>query len=190
MNTNRTFHMGATMNISDYHRIVIVGNNGSGKSYLARKLSQITGIPTIHLDCEFWLPNWEQPTMAEWTEKQIVLTSKEKWIIEGNHTSTMEIRVQESDLIIFIEVNRLTCLLSVLKRHGTKRRDIPEYLEERLNLDYLRFLKGLITFPRDRRDKIIDLASKYPEKKLLIIKGRREMKRLLVLWERYVSIIH
>jgi len=40
------------LNISDYNRIIIVGNNGSGKSFLSKELSVITGLPLIHLDAD------------------------------------------------------------------------------------------------------------------------------------------
>lgn len=66
------------LNILGYSRIIIVGNNGSGKSFLAKELSVITGLPLIHLDVEFWRPNWEQPPKEEWIKKQMELTSKEK----------------------------------------------------------------------------------------------------------------
>ena len=54
------------MNIFEYNRIFIVGNNGSGKSFLAKQLSVITGLPLIHLDAEFWLPNLEMPSEEEY----------------------------------------------------------------------------------------------------------------------------
>jgi ATP-dependent protease HslVU (ClpYQ) ATPase subunit len=38
------------------HRVVIIGNSGSGKSYLARRLSEQLTLPLIHLDALFWEP--------------------------------------------------------------------------------------------------------------------------------------
>jgi len=54
------------LNIFGYNRIIIVGNNGSGKSFLSKELSFITGLPPVHLDVEFWRPNWEKPPKEEW----------------------------------------------------------------------------------------------------------------------------
>jgi adenylate kinase family enzyme len=54
------------LNIFGYNRIIIVGNNGSGKSFLSKELSVITGLPSVHLDVEFWRPNWEKPPKEEW----------------------------------------------------------------------------------------------------------------------------
>ena len=49
-----------------YNRIIIVGNNGSGKSFLSKELSVISGLSLVHLDVEFWCPNWEKPPKDEW----------------------------------------------------------------------------------------------------------------------------
>jgi adenylate kinase family enzyme len=39
-------------------RIMVIGSPGSGKSTFSRKLSEITRIPLIHLDKEFWNDGW------------------------------------------------------------------------------------------------------------------------------------
>lgn len=170
------------MNIFGYYRIMIVGNNGSGKSFLAGELSVITGLPTVHLDVEFWRPNWEQPSQAEWLQKQTELIAKEKWIIDGNHTGTMELRFQTADLIIFLDINRWVCLTGVFKRHGKKRADMPQYLEERLDRDFLRFLKGLWNFSQTRKRTITGFHDQYPDKPFLVIQSRRAMNQLIRQW--------
>ena len=58
------------LNLLDYKKIMIIGNNGSGKSYFAKELSKITNMPLFHLDLEFWKPNWEHISENEWIEKQ------------------------------------------------------------------------------------------------------------------------
>ncbi len=161
---------------------MIVGNNGSGKSFLSKELSAITGLPLVHLDVEFWRPNWEKPTKEEWIKKQTELISKEKWIIEGNHTGTMELRFQAADAILFLDINRIVCLAGVLKRLGKKRSDLPQYLEEKLDLDFFRLCKGLWRFSKTRRRAIMGLHEKYPDKPFLVIKGRRNLKKMVVQW--------
>lgn len=167
------------MDILKYNRIVIIGNNGSGKSFLSKELSTLTGLPTIHLDTEFWRPNWTHLTREEWIEKQNEFISKEKWIIDGNHSSTMELRFKAADLIIFLDINRLVCLLGVFKRHGKKRADMPHYLEERFDLEFLKFLKFLWTFKKTRRDPIMELKEKYSHTPFLTLKNRKEINNLL-----------
>lgn len=170
------------MNIFEHNRIIIVGNNGSGKSFLSKELSVITGLPLVHLDAEFWRPKWEKPPKAEWIKKQREFTEKEKWIIDGNHTDTMELRFQSADLIIFPDINRFICLAGVFKRWGKKRPDMPQYLEERFDMEFLKFLKGLWNFPKTRKCIIMNLHKKYPDKPFFVIKSRRRMNNLLKQW--------
>lgn len=170
------------MNISEYNRIIIVGNNGSGKSFLSKELAVITGLPLIHLDVLFWRPNWEKPSKDEWVKKQQELTSEEKWIIDGNHSDTMELRFQSADLIILLDINRFICLFSVFKRNTKKRSDMPSYLKERLDMEYLHFLKGVWNFSKTRRLAILELHKKYPDKPFFVISSRRKMNNLLNQW--------
>lgn len=164
--------------------MIIVGNNGSGKSFLSEELSVITGLPLVHLDVEFWRPNWEKPSKEEWLKKQTKLISKEKWIIDGNHTDTMELRFETADIIIFLDINRFVCLAGVLKRLGKKRSDFPQYLEEKLDGGFFRLCKGLWRFSKTRKRTIIGLHKKYPDKTFFVIKGRRKMNKLLSQWRK------
>ena len=48
-----------------YNRVIIVGNSGSGKSTLAREMGERLGLPVVHLDKLFWLPNWIESSAAD-----------------------------------------------------------------------------------------------------------------------------
>ena len=167
------------LNIFEYSRIIIIGNNGSGKSFLAKELSAITGLPIVHLDVEFWRPNWEKPTKEKWIMKQNELMSNKKWIIDGNHTGTMELRFKSADLIIFLDINRLVCLLGVFRRYGKKRSDMPQHLEERFDLEFFKFLRGLWTFNKTRKHTILELQEKYSHKPFFTLRSRAEVNNLL-----------
>ena len=72
------------MNIFEYRRIMIIGNNGSGKSFLSKRLAVLTGLPLTHLDAEYWQPNLTRPPDSEWRQRNIELTAAEAWILDGN----------------------------------------------------------------------------------------------------------
>lgn len=50
-------------------RAAIIGPGGAGKSTLARKLGEVTGLPVIHLDREHWPPGWVEPPRDEWESR-------------------------------------------------------------------------------------------------------------------------
>ena len=162
--------------ISNYKKIVIVGCGGSGKSFLSRKLSEVLGYPIMHLDKEYWLPGWEHVTYEEFVEKQRAFISNESWIIEGNYYSSMEMRFAAADLIIFLDINRLVCLYSVIKRLKEKRTDLPEGLDNTVDAE---FLKWIWNFSKNEKPKIIGLHSKYAALPFITITSRKELRELI-----------
>lgn len=167
------------MYLSKYKRIILVGSGGSGKSWLAKQLANITGYKMIHLDCEFWQPNWTKTPKEEWIEKQKGFIKGEKWIIDGNYNSSMELRFAAADLVIFLDINRFICMWSAYKRHGKKRSDLPYYLEEKMNYEFIDFLKYIWTFKKTGKKRKLDLHEKYPESEFLVLKSRRMVREFL-----------
>jgi len=160
-------------------RLAVVGCSGSGKSWLSKRLSASTGIPLIHLDCEYWQPNWVKTPRDEWRKKQAKMISGEKWIIDGNYDSTLEIRFTAADMVIFLDLSRISCVISVLKRHGKKRSDLPEYLEEKFDSEFFDFFKWMWDFPRTGKKTILSLHEKYPNIPFVVIKSRRGVRKFL-----------
>ena len=107
----------------------------------------------------------------------------ERWIIDGNYGSTMEMRFCAADLVIFLDINRITCLISAARRTRKKRSDLPEYLDEpkRLTKD---FRKWIWSYRKTGRRTVMALNEKYPDKTFLHVRTRRKMKRILMKWQK------
>ena len=95
---------------------MIIGCSGSGKSTLARKLADLTGLPLIHLDREYWRPGWVEPDKLEWLAAVRAVAARPRWIIDGNYSASLGIRVAAADTVIFLDFPRWVCLWSVLCR--------------------------------------------------------------------------
>ena len=162
-----------------YKKIVVIGNNGSGKSYLSNALAELSGLPLVHLDLLYWRPNWVAPTKEEWVAMQRELIVKEKWIMDGNHTSTMELRYCAAGVVIFLNINRFLCLISVFHRMLSGRTGFPTNLRTGWNKDTFRFLQGLWNFSKERKPLIYQLEQKYPDIPLFCIQKRRNVKAIL-----------
>jgi len=182
------------MNIFDYNRIMVIGNNGSGKSYLSKQLAAITGLPLVHLDAEYWLPNLTRPPDDWWRQKNIELISQEKWILDGNFPQggqkghrgrggAMELRWAASDLVIFLDVNRFICLAGVIKRNNNGRPDGPPNFRETFDRRFLQMCKAIWDFSRKRKAGYLASRETNPDTPFFAIKGRREMHRLLREWK-------
>jgi len=175
------------LDYKNYKRIIIVGNSGSGKSYLSTKLSAITGLPLVHLDAVFWRPNWEKTPRDEWIEKQKEMLAGREWIIDGNYGSTLALRFEAADVIIFLDINRLQCIVSAFKRQGKKRLDLPGYLIEKRDFGFLKFCLLIWNFHKKGRKTILELHEKYPEKPFIIIRKRNDFEAFINSWQAGLS---
>lgn len=167
----------------EYNRIIIVGSPGSGKSYFSKRIAAVTGYPLFHLDNEYWQPNWVGTPRNEWIEKQQSIIGGAKWIIDGNYDSTLELRYEAADLIIDLNINRYLCMWSAVKRHGKKRSDFPTHCVEKIDKEFVDFLKFIWKFPIANRKKIIALRDQYPNKAYIEMKSRRQASQWIKMLE-------
>ena len=161
-------------------RIAIVGGSGAGKSWLARELGAITGLPVIHLDAVHWRPGWVETPDAEWRTVQSELVSRDAWIIDGNYGGTMEIRLAAADTIVFMDFGRLRRLAGVLRRYlrhrdGSARPDMGPECPERLNWGFLRWVWA---YPN--RPEVVRLIREHRDGRcLVVLRNPRDRDRFL-----------
>jgi len=135
------------------NRIMVIGGCGAGKSTLARKLHQKSGLPIIHLDQYYHLPNWGEPTKADWRATVHQLVKGDQWIIDGNYGSSMDITLAAADTIIFMDYPTSICFWRVIKRtwkyYGQVRPDMPEGCNERFTFEFLHYVAmfGMVKRP-------------------------------------------
>ena len=84
-------------------KIIIIGCPGSGKSTLARALHELTKIPLHYLDMMYW--NYDRTIVDKpiFRERLADAMSGDSWIIDGNYSSTMEMRIAACDTVILLD---------------------------------------------------------------------------------------
>jgi len=110
-------------------RVVIVGRGASGKSTLARRLGDITGLPVTELDKIFWQPGLIATPRQQWTEMQEQLALGDRWIMEGDlgPYDAVEVRLRAADTIIFLDFSLLRCAWRAIRR-SRERADFWSWL--------------------------------------------------------------
>ncbi len=161
-------------------RVLIIGSPGAGKSTLAKRLHNKTGLKLLHLDMFYHLPNWNEPSKENWLKTVIKLVQSERWIMDGNYGGTMDLRLGRCDTVVWLDYPRLICTWRVLKRtflyRDKTRSDMADSCKERFDWE---FLKYVWNFPRDK-NRNIDLRLKsHDHVKVYRLKSNREVRDFL-----------
>lgn len=140
-------------------RILILGSSGSGKSTLARRLGATLELPVIHLDRHYWKPGWEPTPKAEWFETVKKITERPNWIIDGNYRSTLDIRLQVADTVVFLDLPPWLCALRATKRRiqyaNRPRPDMAKGCREKLfDPQFPEFIRHIWAYPNRARPDI------------------------------------
>ncbi len=171
------------MNQKKYNRIIILGPGGSGKTTLAQYISRQTEIEAIHLDKEFWLPNWERPLEEDWQAKLSKMVEKDSWIMDGNYIDSLDIRLNKADLVIMLDIDIRTCIKSIffrtLKAQFIKRKDLAEGCPDRFDESKRNFVKWVKQFKISYFPQLMDLCVKYPNVDLKLFRTRKSARNFI-----------
>lgn len=161
-------------------RIIIIGSCGAGKSTLAIKLAKKLGLPLVHLDKIRFVGNWQERSKEEFDKLLVSELEKPRWIIDGNYNRTIPLRMQYCDTVVFLDFPRLVCLWGVVTRvikyHGKTRPDMGDNCPERFDLEFLKFVWQ---FKTKHRKRYLEMLANAKDKKVVILKNRRQVKRFL-----------
>lgn len=163
------------------NQVMIIGCGGAGKSTLARALGEKTGIPVVHLDQIWWAPgNWQHLEKAEFDRRLLLEMEKPRWIMDGNFNRTVELRLEKSDTVIYLDYPRLVCMKNwvgrVLKNWGRHRADMTEGCNEWFDPE---MAKWIWQFNRTKRPGYYALLGRAKDKNIIILKSRRQTRRFL-----------
>ncbi|GGR08356.1 DNA topology modulation protein FlaR [Deinococcus ruber] len=138
-------------------RILVIGSPGAGKSTFSQQLAARTGLPLTHLDDEYWLPGWVRPAGDVWEARIRDLIAAERWILDGNYTSTVLLRARRAETVIVLAYPRLLCLFRAVRRAlFNLRPDAKALGREPLDMEFLRFIWK---FPEVQRRQLAELKS-------------------------------
>ena len=109
-------------------------------------------LPVVHLDALYWQSGWVAPPREEWQARMLQVVDRERWVLDGNYSETLDLRLAAADLAIFLDVPRRTCLRRVILRtlhsYGRERADTAPGCRHRFRWS---FLKWAWTYPRQKR---------------------------------------
>ena len=160
-------------------RVMIIGAGGAGKSTLARRVGERTGLPVVHLDACYWRAGWVETPADEWRERVRALAAEDAWVMDGNYGGSMDLRLARADTVVFLDLPRLTMVARILGRwlrfRGRTRPDMAPGCPEQMSWEFVRWVWE---YPRTRRLGILErLAALPPERRVVVLRSAAEVER-------------
>ncbi|MBR3954907.1 MAG: adenylate kinase [Clostridia bacterium] len=157
------------------NKVIVIGCPGSGKSTFSRVLHVLTSLPLYHLDLLKW--NSDKTTVSKevFLERLQNVLVLDKWIIDGNYGSTIELRLKECDTVFFLDYSVEVCIDGIKQRQGKPRSDMP-WIETEDDAEFLEFIRN---YNAQSRPKVLELLNNYPQKDVFIFKNRKEADEYL-----------
>lgn len=163
--------------LGNIHKIAIIGGPGAGKSTLAKNLGKQLNLPVYHIDGINYFKNWKKRDTGERDKIILEKVNELRWIIDGTYKSTLEIRVQNADLIIFLNYSTIAKIKGILSRYIKNRGKEKEEIsgcKEKMDIEFLRFT---INWNKTKREFVKEILDRNKEKNIMIFKNRKQLNK-------------
>lgn len=170
------------------YKIIVIGPACSGKTTLAKLLSEKLNISHLQLDSYYWTQKWKPLQQEEFREKvKDFLNINCQWIIDGNHSKVRDLLWGKANICVWLNYPFIKVLKRCLKRsfsRGINREELYSQNVETLKRSFFSkdsvILFLLKTFFRRKRE-IPLLLKKYnfQNKEIFEIKNEKDMELLV-----------
>jgi adenylate kinase family enzyme len=162
-------------------KVLVIGSGGAGKSIFADRLGELLNIEVLHLDKFYWRPGWIESPKDEWLRTVDELLKRDSWIMDGNYSGSLTLRLGACDTVIFLDLARSVCLWRILKRRimywKGGRPDMTEGCSEKFSLEFIFWIWNYSSRTRPKVAKMLKANSQ--EKQIVWLRSRSEVERFL-----------
>ena len=152
-------------------RAIVIGCPGGGKSTFSRKLRDTFGLPLFYLDMIWHKPDKTTVSREEFDERLAEILEGERWVIDGNYSRTLEMRLRKCDTVFLFDIPTEDCLAGAASRIGKKREELP-WLETEFDSE---FREHILSFREKSLPAVYALLEKYRDgRDIIVFKSRAE----------------
>lgn len=97
-------------------RILVYGVTGSGKTTLARRLAERTGLPWHAVDDLTWEPGWTPVPAEEQRRRVVAVCAGERWILDSAYGQWLDVPWSRAQLVVGLDYPRWVSFSRLLRR--------------------------------------------------------------------------
>ena len=162
-------------------KIHIIGGSGTGKSTLARQLSEKYGGLHVDLDDLFWDNTADRYDVKMPEDKRAQLLNevleKSDWITEGVYYSWVGDCFQLADAIYLLDIPQKVCSYRIIKRFVRRKLHLERSKKESI-WSLAKLLKWTEKFREKNLPEIYKALEPYSQK-TIVIRNSKELRKIL-----------
>ena len=162
-------------------KIRIIGCSGSGKTYLAKRLSKKYNIPSFDLDDIQWDNSQNSYGFKMPIEKRTQMLNdilqQPDWIIDGVYYAWVQKSFEDADIIYVLDTPKWLYKFRIIRRFVKRKIGFEKGKKETLK-SVCELLKWTHTFQNTNMKEIIRILEPYKEK-VVYIKKKDEIDRII-----------
>jgi len=160
-------------------KIHIIGGSGTGKSFIADKISSLYHIPHFDLDDIFWDNTAAAYNTKMPVERRTVLLNEilatDAWVIEGVFCDWLRESFSAADRIFVLKAPQLLCDLRIIRRFIKRKLGLQKGKKETLRSLY-DLLVRTNRYQKRRIPEILAFLGEYGDKVMLVKNSNEILK--------------
>ena len=97
-------------------RVSVVGNSGSGKTTVGRRLGAAIGAPFVELDAHYHQPGWTPLPADDLRARVAELCAGDRWVVDGNYSVVRDLVWARADTVVWLDLPRWRVMGRVVRR--------------------------------------------------------------------------
>ncbi|MGO7984911.1 AAA family ATPase [Rhizobium leguminosarum] len=117
-----------------FDRMLVMGNGGAGKTWLARRIGEELHHPVVHLDDMHWEPGRYGIARDRALRDEMVTTAAERdvWVMEGVYGQLANMALNRTTILVWIDLPEEECIANI-KERGIQGGESQTQFDELLN---------------------------------------------------------
>ncbi|MEA2535424.1 MAG: hypothetical protein QOJ93_3235 [Actinomycetota bacterium] len=140
---------------------------------------RLLNLPVTPQDAVYFDDHWNPLPMERFEAVQRELVAGPRWVIDGNYNSTVQLRLEAADTVVFMDLPTHVCFWGILSRqlrHGRGQND-QNGVYNRITREVLRYVLG---YRRKMRPRVLAKIDQHASgARVIALTSRRETRHFL-----------